>query len=117
MFETGTTITHATAAATREAGLARIGAGDTEVDCSKLTQFDSSALAVLLSWQRAAHARGIKLIVKQLPPKLNSLARAYGIDSLLDSISFAGDLTSSPSAASAPGFTSPAAIATSPERH
>lgn len=65
-------------------GLARIGGGATAVDCATLTQFDSSALAVLLAWQRAAKARGATLDILNLPPKLASLARAYGVDTLIE---------------------------------
>lgn len=83
MFETGTTLTHATARAVLEAGLARIAAGAVQVDCAKLAQFDSSALAVLLAWQRAAAGRGAALEVLHVPAGLASLAGAYGIDTLL----------------------------------
>ena len=61
----------------------RIAAGATEVDCAPLTQFDSSALAVLLAWQRAAAARGAALEIVNLPSGLASLAQAYGVDTLL----------------------------------
>jgi phospholipid transport system transporter-binding protein len=83
MFETGPTLTHPTARAVLDAGLARIAAGAVQVDCAKLTQFDSSALAVLLAWQRAAAGRGAALEVLHVPVGLASLAGAYGIDSLL----------------------------------
>ena len=82
-FETGVTLTHASAKAALAAGLARIAAGATGVDCTPLSQFDSSALAVLLAWQRAARARGQSLDVVNLPPALASLAHAYGVDALL----------------------------------
>jgi phospholipid transport system transporter-binding protein len=82
-FETGSTLTHASANAALAAGLARIGSGATAVDCAALTQFDSSALAVLLAWQRAASARGTPLVVVNLPAGLSSLAQAYGVDTLI----------------------------------
>jgi phospholipid transport system transporter-binding protein len=82
-FETGDTLTHASANAALAAGLARIGSGATAVDCAPLTQFDSSALAVLLAWQRAATARGTPLSIVNLPAGLSSLAQAYGVDTLL----------------------------------
>lgn len=84
-FETGATLTHASANAALAAGLERIAAGATRVDCAPLTQFDSSALAVLIAWQRAARARGQSLDVVNLPASLASLARAYGVDPLLNS--------------------------------
>nr|WP_156530249.1 STAS domain-containing protein [Burkholderia thailandensis] len=76
-------MTHASAKAALAQGLARIEAGATAVECGALAQFDSSALAVLLAWQRAARARGVTLDIVNLPPKLASLAQAYGVDTLL----------------------------------
>nr|WP_232243396.1 STAS domain-containing protein [Paraburkholderia sp. SOS3] len=82
-FATGSTLTHASAKEALAAGLARIAGGARGVDCAPLAQFDSSALAVLLAWQRAAHARGAVLEVVNLPAGLASLAQAYGVDTLL----------------------------------
>ncbi|MBI0326538.1 STAS domain-containing protein [Burkholderia plantarii] len=82
-FATGASLTHASAKAALDDGLGRIAGGATAVDCAALARFDSAALAVLLAWQRAARARGAALEILNLPPALASLARAYGIDSLL----------------------------------
>ena len=82
-FATGANLTHASAKAALAAGLAQISAGATAVDCGSLTQFYSSALAVLIAWQRAARERGTALAALNLPPALASLARAYGVDTLL----------------------------------
>jgi phospholipid transport system transporter-binding protein len=82
-FETAATLTHDSAKSALEAGLSRIAAGATEVDCASLKQFDSSALAVLIAWQRAATARGAALVVVNLPAGLGSLAQAYGVNTLL----------------------------------
>ena len=88
-FDSGATLTHATASAAYKVGLVRIAAGasetEIEVDCAALAQFDSSALAVLLGWRRAAAERGLSLQVLNLPAQLASLALAYGIDTLLTS--------------------------------
>jgi phospholipid transport system transporter-binding protein len=84
-FETGAMLTHASAKAALAAGLERIAGGATGVDCAPLTQFDSSALAVLLAWQRAAQTRGAALDIVNLPAGLASLAQAYGVDTLLSS--------------------------------
>jgi phospholipid transport system transporter-binding protein len=54
-------------------------AGSVALDASALTQFDSSALAVLLACQRAAQARGCALQVLGLPPKAQQLAKVYGV--------------------------------------
>ena len=83
MFETGTTLTFETAKGVLDDGLARIAAGATRVDCAPLERFDSSALAVLLAWRRAAQARRVDLMITHLPPGLVSLAEAYGITSLI----------------------------------
>jgi phospholipid transport system transporter-binding protein len=82
-FQTAATLTHESAKSALEAGLSRIAAGATEVDCTPLRQFDSSALAVLLAWQRAATSRGAALGIVNLPSGLASLAQAYGVDTLL----------------------------------
>ncbi|HHY6931666.1 MULTISPECIES: STAS domain-containing protein [Burkholderia] len=83
-FAAGSSLTVASAKSALADGLARIDAGATAVDCAALTQFDSSALAVLLAWQRAAKARGAILDILNLPPKLASLANAYGVDALIE---------------------------------
>ncbi len=82
-FSTGTTITHASAKAALAAGLASIEAGATGVDCSPLAEFDSSALAVLLAWRRAAETRGSVFEIANLPAGLASLAEAYGVHALV----------------------------------
>lgn len=82
-FATGATLTVANATAALAAGLERVEAGASGVDCAPLAEFDSSALAVLLAWHRAAQAQGRKLDVVNLPEGLASLAGAYGIDALL----------------------------------
>ena len=53
------------------------------IDASELTQFDSSALAVLLSCRREALALGHVLRVEHMPPKLQQLAGLYGVSVLL----------------------------------
>ena len=53
------------------------------VDASGLTDFDSSALAVLLACRREAMASGQSWAVTGLPPKLQALADLYGVMPLL----------------------------------
>ena len=81
-FPSGATLTHASSTAALAAGCARIGAGATAVDCAELTQFDSSALAVLLAWRREAQGRGRALDILNVPAGLASLAQVYGVDTL-----------------------------------
>ncbi len=53
------------------------------VDASNLQQFDSSALAVLLECRRLAESFGKAFTVRNPPPKLEALAKLYGVDVLL----------------------------------
>lgn len=55
-------------------------------DASSLTQFDSSALAVLLECRREALALGKSFAVKGLPARLRSLASVYGVAELLPQV-------------------------------
>jgi len=66
-----------------EAGLAAIAAGQTEMDLSGLVQVDSAAVATLLAWQRAAHARGMRMRFTHLPATLQSLVHLYGVHDFL----------------------------------
>ena len=66
----------------REQGLANIKQSQT-VDCSALVDFDSSALAVLMAWQRELFPLGQILRLLNPPEKLKVLARVYGIANLL----------------------------------
>ncbi len=56
------------------------------VDCAGLSQVDSSALAVLLSWQRTAQSAGIALDIAGAPEALSNLAALYGVESLLATV-------------------------------
>ena len=57
--------------------------GEAVLDASALTQFDSSALAVILACRRAVLARGAQLRVKGLPERAQALAKVYGLSDLL----------------------------------
>ena len=52
-------------------------------DAGALTQFDSSALAVLLECRREALALGKSFSVSRLPARLRELAALYGVAPLL----------------------------------
>ncbi len=71
------------AADTVSAGLQQLAAGETDIDLGSLQRFDSSAVAALLEWQRAAAKRGATLRIINLPDGLDSLARLYGVAHLL----------------------------------
>jgi phospholipid transport system transporter-binding protein len=57
------------------------------VDASNLVHFDSCALAVLLSCQRQTESLGSRLVLRQPPNKLMTLAQLYGIHTLLNVVS------------------------------
>ncbi|MCB1889989.1 MAG: STAS domain-containing protein [Rhodocyclaceae bacterium] len=65
----------------RQAGLAVLAKGSACIDLSGVEAVDSSALAVLLAWQRA----GRRLPIEGAPASLRSLATLYRLDELLDS--------------------------------
>jgi phospholipid transport system transporter-binding protein len=72
------------AAAIAAAGIEAIRGGDTVFDLSAVRTCDSSAVAVVLAWQREAQARGGQLQLSGLPPALLSLATVYGVAPLLN---------------------------------
>lgn len=76
-------LTIATVAALVEAGREHVAGGDRVVDLSGVTQVDSAALALLLSWQRSARAAGRQLSIDRAPVALVSLASLYDVDSIL----------------------------------
>jgi phospholipid transport system transporter-binding protein len=53
------------------------------VDAASLSRFDSTALAVLLELRREALQLGKPIAIQGLPPRLEDLARLYGIAELL----------------------------------
>lgn len=67
----------------RQALKSESGDGAVVVDASRLQQLDSSALGVLLEIDRLAKAWGRAFAVRSPPPKLQALARLYGVDTLL----------------------------------
>jgi phospholipid transport system transporter-binding protein len=67
----------------RESGLAAIDRDGLTIDLAGVSEADSSALSLLLEWQRAAKARGFGIRYRGLPDNLRSLAQVYGILELL----------------------------------
>ena len=75
----------AVARALTESLAARVAQGDEAVlDASALSQFDSSALAVILACRRAVLAKGAQLRVAGLPARAQALAQVYGLSALFD---------------------------------
>ncbi len=83
-------ITNDNAAALVEHGLHAIRGGDRSFDLSAVQSVDSAALALLLAWQREARAHGAALALTGVPAQVASLAKLYGVESLVG----AHDLTS-----------------------
>jgi phospholipid transport system transporter-binding protein len=59
------------------------GSGPLRVDASKLHDFDSSTIALLLHARRQAQAAGRGFEVSGAPAQLAQLARLYGVEELL----------------------------------
>lgn len=81
------TLTVQNAKAVLDAGLRAIAEGQTEIDLREVTAVDSSAVATLLAWQRAARKAGKSLVLSNFPANLQSLADLYGVADLLHSAS------------------------------
>jgi phospholipid transport system transporter-binding protein len=76
-------IDNTNAASLLHSGQAAISSGDVRFDLSQVKRCDSSAVALVLAWERAARARGMRLELQGIPPSLHSLATLYGVDSLI----------------------------------
>lgn len=63
--------------------LAQLGDDSNEIDAGALSDFDTSAVALLLEARRRAQARGALFVVRNAPPKLRQLAQLYGVEELL----------------------------------
>ena len=67
-----------------EAAQVRNAAGqEINVSLADLTQFDSAALTLLLSAARLCSGEHMQLRLHEVPPKLQELARVYGVAELL----------------------------------
>lgn len=64
-------------------GKAAIGDGASSVEFGEVGELDSSALALLLAWQREARRRGRALEIAGLPQGLTTIARLYGVAEVL----------------------------------
>lgn len=64
-------------------GEAAIAQQATSFDLSGVTDMDSSCLAVIFGWMRAARDAGSTVSLVNPPPNLLSLAEVYGVTDLL----------------------------------
>jgi len=76
-------MTMANATALEARGLAFLAAAGGVVELAEVRELDSSALAVIFSWQRAAALAGKEVRIAHAPENLLSLAALYGVADLL----------------------------------
>lgn len=76
-------VTLAGVAGLLEEGRRHLAEGVSTVDLSEVTEMDSALLALLLAWLRDAKTRQRELAFANLPEALRTIARLYGVDSLL----------------------------------
>ena len=86
MFKPAATLTMDNASETLAAGSQAIAAGELDFDLSALGSLDSSAVAILLAWQRQAQQKGAVLRLSVLPPNLQSLIALYGVADLVPTV-------------------------------
>lgn len=60
--------------------------GDVTLDFSAATQVDSSALALVMEWQRQANEAGRKLFPQSVPQNLVVLAQLYDVGFLVEGV-------------------------------
>ncbi len=66
-----------------QAGRAALQGGDRVIDFSRVARCDTSAVACVIAWLRAAHELGRPLELVSVPADLRSLARLYGVEALI----------------------------------
>ena len=77
-------VTLANVAGLLEEGRRYLAEGVRSVDFGEVTEMDSAALALCLAWLRdAKEAGGAALTFSNLPESLQTIARLYGVHSLL----------------------------------
>lgn len=77
-------MTMAAAAVLTSEGAAALGEASKPLfDLSAVTELDSSSLAVVFAWMRAAKLAGKSISILNAPPGLLSLAAVYGVADLL----------------------------------
>lgn len=82
LFVSGAMNQH-TASLLLPAGEALVRQADRVLDLSGISVVDSSAIALLLGWIRAARSAGRQLSIVESPRAIISLASLYGVTSLL----------------------------------
>jgi phospholipid transport system transporter-binding protein len=79
-------LVHASITAIDTSGRSRIAQGGeaVRVDLSAVTRVDSSALALLMGWQRHARRLGKSITLINIPANLASMMQFTGADALFD---------------------------------
>jgi phospholipid transport system transporter-binding protein len=83
MSFTITSLSFSNAREVRQAGLDAIRSGQYAFDLGGITTVDSSSIAVMLDWQRAAEAAHKRLQFLNTPTNILSLAALYGVTAML----------------------------------
>ncbi|MDR3425893.1 MULTISPECIES: STAS domain-containing protein [Silvimonas] len=60
-----------------------VAANELTLDLSQVQEVDSSAVSVLLHWQRQAKTQQANFLITGVPPALRELVRLYGVEDLL----------------------------------
>ena len=76
-------VTLANVAVVLEEGRRHLEEGVRTVDLGEVTEMDSSLLAAMIAWLRDARRRERELTFANLPESLRTIARLYGVDSLI----------------------------------
>ena len=76
-------VTLGNVAALLDEGRRHIGEGVRRVDLGAVTELDSALLALLLAWLREARAHDATLEFERPPEALRTIARLYGVDTLI----------------------------------
>ena len=76
-------VTLANVATVLEEGRRHLDEGVRTVDLGDVTEMDSALLALILAWLRDAQSRNRDIEFSNLPESLQTIARLYGVDSLL----------------------------------
>lgn len=76
-------MTFSQAVVLREAVLDALDRDGLTIDLGQVQESDSTALSLLLEWQRGAKVRGWQVRYANLPDNLRSLAEVYGVLELL----------------------------------
>lgn len=83
LFQPSQSLTFSNATAVLEQGLQAVAQQQSVIDMSAVTTVDSSAVAVLLAWQRAARTSKLALTFVNLPANLHSLIALYDVENFL----------------------------------